>query len=123
MLSKKEAEAASEALMQPGREERDKHSLLLARFPELAGLPVSQRAATLRAAQSAVWRRWPTLVSLGVVVLLAAIWVWATITNLEVAETTWLAPILVAIALYRLRQHLIRRELRRVVASQQSHEQ
>jgi hypothetical protein len=113
MFSKREAEAASDALMQPGRAERDKSSLLLARFPELARLPASERAAALKAAQSAVWRTWPVLVSLALAAVTAAIWVWAAIMKPELAETTWLAPFLVAIVLHRLRQFLIRRELRR----------
>lgn len=53
MLSKKKAEAASEALLESGREERDQDSRLLLQFPELAGLPYSERNDTVKFAQRA----------------------------------------------------------------------
>lgn len=120
MFSKKQADAAAEALMHRVRQERDRNSPLLARFPELSRLPADRRATVLDAARAAVWRQWPMILVLVVAVVLSVLWIWAVIGKMELAERAWIAPVLAAIGLHRVNQHLIRRELRRVVGAGKS---
>ena len=120
MLSRKQADAASEALLESGRHERDKGSPLLLRFPELASLPYAERKEALKQAQRAVWLSWPMLLVSGVLLFLAGLWISGLVMRLDSAQSMWMWPILVAIFLRQLVQRQVRRELRRKVDPRQN---
>ena len=120
MLSRKQADAASEALLESGRHERDKSSPLLLRFPELASLPYAERKEALKQAQRAVWLSWPMLLVSGVLLFLAGLWISGLVMRLDSAQSMWMWPILVAIFLRQLVQRQVRRELRRKVDPRQN---
>lgn len=115
MLSKKQTDAAAEALMHGVRQKREARSPLLTTFPELSGMPADRHSAVLKAAYSAVWRKWPMILSAAVAIALIGLWIWAVIEKTVSAEYAWFAPLLVAIGLHRLNRYLLRRELRRLV--------
>ena len=116
MLSKKQAEAASDALLDSGRHERDENSPLISRFPELARLAYSQRKAVLAQARKAVWRRWYVLIPIVGLFMVAVLWVWAIIARMEAAKSMWLFPFLASILMRQWIQRQTRRELQRILA-------
>lgn len=117
MLSKKQAEAASEALLDSGRHESDKNSPLLLQFPELARLPHAERREVADQARRAAWRKWYILYPALGLLILALLWVWAAITRMEAAKYLWLWPFLGSILMRQLVQRQTRRELRRVLSA------
>lgn len=119
MLSKKQTDAAAEALMHGVRQKREARSPLLTTFPELSGMPADRHSAVLKAAYSAVWRKWPMILSAAVAIALIGLWIWAVIEKTVSVENAWFAPLLVAIGLHRLNRYLLRRELRRLVEPEQ----
>lgn len=77
----------------------------------------------VKAANKAVWRRWPMRVAVGGVVALASLWTWAVIMKLQIADATWWVPFLTAFLAHQVSQRLVRRELRRALVSQSSQDQ
>lgn len=123
MLSRREAEAAADALLEAARKQQDENSPLLKKYPMLASIPHSERRPMVRAATQAVWRRWPMLVAVGVVVMVAGSWVWAAFAKTEIANDTWWAPFLIALLSHQVGERLVRRELQREVARQRTRDQ
>lgn len=116
MLSKNQADAAAQALLESGRHERDKRSPLLARYPELKGISFAQRQEILRQAQNAVWRKWYIVLIAAAILVAALFWVAGLFQRMEPAESAGLVPLLGVIFLHSLVQRQTRRELRRILA-------
>lgn len=123
MLSRRQAEAASESMLEAGRKQRDRNSPLLLRFPELRDVPFEMRGRMLEAAYSAAWRRLPMLIVASGVVALAGLWLWAVFNDMELAEDFWWAPFLAAVLSHQVSRRLVRWELRRAVARQRARNQ
>jgi len=124
MLSKTQANAISEALLEAGRQQRDRKSPLLAEYPELSLLAFAQRKPVLKQARRAAWHSWPVLAAVFVVSIFLGLWLWALFVSQDgAAESIWWAPFLAALTLRMLLQRQARRELRRLLKSRRAQNQ
>jgi hypothetical protein len=114
MLSKKQADAAGDAILELARRQRDRESVVLSQFPELAEFSASERSDILKGARDRAWRCWPTLAISSAIILLAAAWIWMLVNGLEGADSFWPAPLVAAFSYQFVLKSQTRKQLRQM---------
>jgi hypothetical protein len=116
MLSKHQADVASDSLLKAAREQRERKAERNATFPELLKFPVPQRLDALRAARSRAWQHAAVVALCVFDALLIAAALRALLNDEPNGQALLFATIGGFLIMQRVHKYLTRKHLRAMLA-------